>query len=38
MEPGCQQLSYSHCIETHRDESRWLAFIDLDEYPVLAKL
>jgi hypothetical protein len=32
MEPGCQQLAYSHCLETHRDESRWIAFIDLDEY------
>jgi hypothetical protein len=29
--PG-QISAYSHCIEHHRRESRWIAFIDLDEF------
>ena len=29
--PG-QMKAYQHCLEHHRDESRWLAFIDLDEF------
>lgn len=32
IEPDCQAAAYSHCIETHRDDARWMAFIDLDEY------
>jgi hypothetical protein len=29
--PG-QLLAYEHCLETHGEEIRWLAFIDLDEF------
>ena len=27
-----QLTCYQHCIETHRDDSRWIAFIDIDEF------
>jgi hypothetical protein len=27
-----QEPAYDHCLEAHGDESRWIAFIDLDEY------
>ena len=27
-----QALCNFHCVEQHRDETRWLAYIDLDEY------
>jgi Glycosyltransferase family 92 len=27
-----QEPAYDHCLSTHRDESRWIAFLDLDEY------
>jgi len=33
-----QQLSgYDHCLEKHRFEARWIAFIDLDEFIVPIK-
>jgi hypothetical protein len=31
MYPG-QHAAYEHCLREHRDESRWIAFIDLDEF------
>ncbi len=31
MFPG-QLEAYQHCVEHHRDASRWIAFIDLDEF------
>ena len=24
--------AFDHCIEHHRDDSRWIAFIDIDEF------
>jgi hypothetical protein len=27
-----QTATYQHCIQNHADESRWIAFIDLDEF------
>jgi hypothetical protein len=27
-----QEPAYDHCLQTHGDESRWIAFIDLDEF------
>jgi hypothetical protein len=27
-----QIQAYDHCIKAHRDESRWIAFIDVDEF------
>lgn len=27
-----QIQAYDHCLKAHRDESRWIAFIDLDEF------
>jgi Glycosyltransferase family 92 len=27
-----QEPAYDHCLSTHRDEARWIAFLDLDEY------
>ena len=30
-EPG-QPSAYRDCVEAHRDEARWIAFIDLDEF------
>jgi hypothetical protein len=27
-----QLACYQHCVETHRDDARWLAFIDIDEF------
>lgn len=38
--PG-QITAYAHCLETRRDQARWIAFIDLDEFlfsPTLASL
>ena len=29
--PG-QITAYGHCLEQHRDEARWIAFLDLDEF------
>ncbi|MGB3514483.1 MAG: glycosyltransferase family 92 protein, partial [Microcoleaceae cyanobacterium] len=29
--PG-QMPAYSHCLENHKQESEWIAFIDLDEF------
>lgn len=29
--PG-QMAAYEHCLEHHRDDSRWVAFLDLDEF------
>jgi hypothetical protein len=29
--PG-QMAAYEHCLAHHRDDSRWIAFIDLDEF------
>ena len=37
-DPG-QITAYAHCLETRRDEARWIAFIDIDEFlfsPTLA--
>jgi hypothetical protein len=37
-QPG-QITAYAHCLETRRDDARWIAFIDLDEFlfsPTLA--
>jgi hypothetical protein len=30
-DPG-QITAYAHCLETHREDARWIAFIDLDEF------
>lgn len=30
-EPG-QYGAYSHCLQQHRGDSRWIAFLDLDEF------
>jgi hypothetical protein len=27
-----QHAAFYHCLETHRDDARWIAFIDLDEF------
>lgn len=27
-----QAGAYQHCLDQHRDESRWIAFIDIDEF------
>jgi len=29
--PG-QRSAYDHCLEQHRDEAHWIAFIDIDEF------
>jgi glycosyl transferase family 92 len=29
--PG-QMTAYEHCLKTHREDARWIAFIDLDEF------
>ena len=31
MFPG-QRAAYDHCLEEHRDLSRWIAFVDIDEF------
>ena len=31
MFPG-QRAAYEHCLAEHRDETRWIAFIDIDEF------
>jgi hypothetical protein len=31
VQPG-QLEAYDHCVETHGDETRWMAFIDIDEF------
>ena len=31
LRPG-QMPAYDHCLETHGHDSRWIAFIDLDEF------
>jgi hypothetical protein len=31
LRPG-QQLAYDDCIERHRNDSRWIAFLDIDEF------
>jgi hypothetical protein len=31
IDPGQVQAA-NHCLEHHRDESRWIAFLDLDEF------
>src|SRR5438309_11534779 len=31
MRPG-QLPAYNHCLAKHGDESRWIAFLDLDEF------
>jgi hypothetical protein len=31
IDPGQVQAA-NHCLEQHRDDSRWIAFIDLDEF------
>jgi hypothetical protein len=30
--PNGIQLGYDHCLETHGDDSRWIAFLDIDEF------
>jgi hypothetical protein len=30
--PAVQTDMYNRCLEQHRDESRWIAFIDMDEF------
>jgi Glycosyltransferase family 92 len=29
---GGQRAAYDHCLERHRKETRWIAFIDIDEF------
>lgn len=29
---GTQANAYQHCIDQHKNQSRWIAFIDLDEF------
>jgi hypothetical protein len=31
-EDSDQRETYDHCLATHRDDSRWIAFIDIDEF------
>lgn len=31
-EPASQLRAYGHCITNHRRDSRWIAFVDLDEF------
>jgi glycosyl transferase family 92 len=31
LHPGMKQ-AFDHCVEQHRTESRWIAFIDIDEF------
>lgn len=28
----CQREAYAHCLDSHRDDARWVAFIDIDEF------
>jgi glycosyl transferase family 92 len=30
--PAGQHAAYEHCLVEHREDSRWIAFIDLDEF------
>jgi hypothetical protein len=30
--PNGQKKAYQDCLERHRDDSRWIAFLDLDEF------
>jgi hypothetical protein len=30
--PNGQLLAYEHCLEQHRHDSRWIAFLDIDEF------
>jgi hypothetical protein len=30
--PAPQMPAYEHCLREHREESRWIAFIDIDEF------
>jgi hypothetical protein len=30
--PGALQSAFDHCLATHRENSRWIAFLDLDEF------
>ena len=30
--PNGQHTAYEHCLRQHRDDARWIAFIDLDEF------
>jgi hypothetical protein len=30
--PNGIQLGYDHCLETHGQESRWMTFLDIDEF------
>jgi hypothetical protein len=32
VSPNGQKAAYQHCLEEHRDDSRWIAFIDIDEF------
>jgi glycosyl transferase family 92 len=29
---GAMQRAFDHCLLTHRDDARWIAFLDLDEF------
>ena len=31
-QPGSQWAAYDDCLEQHREDSRWIAFVDLDEF------
>jgi Glycosyltransferase family 92 len=30
--PAGQHSAFEHCLQAHRDDARWIAFIDLDEF------
>ena len=30
--PGALRGAFDHCLSAHRDDSRWIAFLDFDEY------
>lgn len=32
MQNRRQRYAYEHCIRTHRNDSRWIAFLDIDEF------
>ena len=29
---GALRRAFDHCVTAHRDDSRWIAFLDLDEF------
>lgn len=36
-ETNRQRRAYTHCIDTHRGEAFWLAFLDIDEFAFIRK-